>query len=457
MVIDKTACFPPGFVWGAATAAYQIEGGVDERGESVWDMMCRRPGAIKGGHSGEIACDHHHRFRGDVALMREIGLQAYRFSISWPRVLPGGTGKINTKGLDFYERLVDELLAAGIQPWATLFHWDFPLELYYRGGWLNRDSASWFADFSRIACERLSDRVAHWITLNEPFVFVSLGHSSGIHAPGDRLPRREVLRVAHHVLRAHGGAVQALRASAKRPLRIGMAAVGSVCVPDSDTPADIEAARWRMFGFNEWTPWKHSWWMDPALLGRYPDDALRFLGDDAPPIEAGDMEFIAQPVDFFGVNIYQGERVRASPGGGVECIPSCIGHPETAIRWPVVPESLRWGPRFLHERYKLPVVITENGLSNQDSVSRDGLVHDPQRIDYLCRYLIELSKAIDDGAEVEGYFHWSLMDNFEWAEGFRERFGMIHVDYATQERRLKDSAAFYRQVIESNGGVLFPE
>lgn len=450
--------FPERFVWGAAAASYQIEGAVrtDGRGDCVWNLMCRRPGAIKGGHTGAVACDHYHRFRDDIALMREVGLQAYRFSISWPRVLPDGTGAVNAKGVDFYDALVDELLAAGIQPWVTLFHWDFPLELYHRGGWMNRDSAQWFADFARVVAERLSDRVGHWFTLNEPFVFVSLGHSSGIHAPGDRLPRREVARVAHNALRAHGLAVQTLRATATGPLKIGMAAVGATCVPERDKAEDIDAARRKMFGFTEWSLWKHSWWNDPVFFGHYPEEALRMLGDDAPRIEARDMEDIAQPLDFFGANIYHGTRVRASRGGEAETVPPPPGHPETAIRWPVVPEALRWGPRFLHERYKVPVVITENGLSNQDSVSLDGMVHDPQRIDYMRRHLIELSNAVDDGAEVAGYFHWSLMDNFEWAEGYRERFGLIHVDYKSQQRQLKDSAHFYRRVIETNGVNLAP-
>ncbi len=442
-------------MWGAAAAAYQIEGTAGERGECVWDMMCRRRDAIKGNHSGDQACDHYHRFREDVALMKEIGLQAYRFSISWPRVLPEGTGKINAQGLDFYDALVDELLGAGIEPWATLFHWDFPLELYHRGGWLNRDSASWFADFSHIVADRLSDRVSHWFTLNEPFVFVSLGHSTGVHAPGECLPRREVARVAHNALRAHGAALQALRATAKSAPSIGMASVGSVCVPDSDLAQDIEAARREMFGFREWTLWKHSWWNDAVFFGHYPEEAVRMLGDDAPRIEPGDMELISQPVDFFGVNIYQGERVRFSEGGCVEPVPHAVGHPQTAIRWAVVPEALRWGPLFLHERYKVPVVIAENGLSNQDIVSLDGQVHDPQRIDFMRRHLLELSKAISDGAEVAGYFHWSLMDNFEWAEGYRERFGLVHVDYKTLERLPKESARFYRRVIETNGAEVF--
>lgn len=449
--------FPEGFIWGASTAAYQIEGAASEdgKGPSVWDMMCRRPGAIWNGQSGEVACDHYHRYREDVALWKEIGLRAYRFSISWPRVIPAGTGPVNEKGLAFYDRLVDELLAAGIEPFVTLFHWDYPLELYYRGGWLNPESPDWFAEYTRTVVERLSDRVKHWMTLNEPQCFVGLGHRDGVHAPGDKLPFREVLRIAHHALLAHGKAVEAIRAYAKAPARVGYAPVGVVKIPASEAPEDIEAARKAMFSITEpHNYWVNTWWMDPVILGRYPEDGLQAFARDLPEFDEADLETMCQPLDFFGVNIYRGEVVRAGAEGAPEPVGLPVGYPMTHFYWPVTPEALRWGPRFFFERYRLPIVITENGMANADWIALDGQVHDPQRIDYTTRYLRELAKAMADGVEVRGYFHWSIMDNFEWAEGYRQRFGLIYVDYPTQQRILKDSAHWYREVIATNGASL---
>ena len=451
--------FPGGFVWGSATASYQIEGAADEdgKGPSVWDMMCRKGGTIWNGQSGAVACDHYHRYKEDVAHWKEIGLKGYRLSISWPRVIPAGVGAVNPKGLDFYDKLIDELLAANISPYLTLFHWDYPLELYYRGGWLNPDSPDWFADYTRVVVERLSDRVTHWMTLNEPQCFVGLGHRDGVHAPGDKLAFREILRMAHHVLLAHGKAVQTIRAHAKSEVKVGYAPVGTVKVPATEDPKDIEAARRSMFSITEPKGyWNNTWWMDPVILGRYPEDGLQAYAPDLPEMGEGDLETMCQPLDFFGVNIYQGQTVRAGPDGNAEPVDLPTGYAMTAFRWPVTPEALRWGPRFFHERYKLPIVITENGLANLDWVALDGKVHDPQRIDFTRRYLLQLEKAIEDGADVRGYFHWSIMDNFEWAEGYRQRFGLIHVDYDSQKRTLKDSAYWYKEVIASNGANLKP-
>ena len=449
--------FPQGFLWGAATASYQVEGAASEagKGPSVWDMMCRKEGAIWNGQSGEVACDHYHRHREDVALWKDIGLRAYRFSISWPRVIPAGTGPVNEKGLAFYDCLVDQLLAAGIEPFVTLFHWDYPLELYYRGGWLNPASADWFAEYARAVVERLSDRVTHWMTLNEPQCFVGLGHRDGVHAPGDKLAFREVLRIAHHVLLAHGKAVQAIRAHSKGPAQVGYAPVGVVRMPASEAPEDVEAARRATFSITEPRDyWVNTWWMDPVILGRYPEDGLRAFAQDLPQFPDADLETICQPLDFFGVNIYRGEVVRAGSEGAPEPVGLPLGYPMTHFRWQVTPEALRWGPRFFFERYHLPIVVTENGMANADWVALDGRVHDPQRIDFTRRYLLELEKALADGVEVRGYFHWSIMDNFEWAEGYRQRFGLIYVDYPTQERILKDSAYWYREVIATDGASL---
>lgn len=448
--------FPSGFVWGAASSSYQVEGGATAhgRGASVWDTFCRVPGAVHGGQTGDVSCDHYSQSRSDVGLMKSIGLRAYRFSIAWSRVMPEGTGAINQAGLAFYDRLVDDLLAAGIDPWVTLFHWDFPYALHLRGGWMNRDSADWFAEYAAIVTDRLSDRVKNWMTINEPQIYIGLGHKDGTHAPGLKLSNRDWLLAGHHTLLAHGKGVKAIRAHARGPVQVGWAVCGRVDLPATESEKDIAAARARFFSVHEKNAWNNSWWADPVFLGAYPEDGVALFGADAPTPKAGDMELISQPLDFYGVNIYSGERYRMSREGVPEHVPHAVGFPVTALRWPIVPESLYWGPRFLHERYKVPIVITENGLSCMDWVHSDGKVHDPQRIDYTGGYLRELARASRDGTNVLGYFHWSIMDNFEWAEGYKDRFGLIHVDYSTQKRTLKDSAYWYRGVIESNGRSL---
>lgn len=447
--------FPDQFRWGAAAASYQIEGAVadDGKGPSVWDGFCRRPGAIWHGHTGDVACDHYHRYEGDVELMRSIGLQAYRLSVCWPRVLPAGIGALNRRGLDFYDRLVDRLLAAGIEPWVTLFHWDFPQALYERGGWLNRDAAEWFAEYATVVVQRLSDRVRNWLTLNEPQVFIGMGHRDGTHAPGVRLTRGELLLATHHALLAHGRGVQAVRAASRQPCAVGYAPVGQVMIPDSESLPDLELARRLMFSMQEPSLWCNTWWMDPVFRGQYPADGWALFGRDVPAVRPGDLELIAQPLDFFGVNSYMGylASTRQRAEGADDGWPA--GHPRTAFDWPVTPEILYFGPRFFHERYQLPIVITENGVSGRDWVALDGAVHDPHRIDYVARHLRQLHRAVQEGVPVRGYFYWSILDNFEWAAGYKERFGLIHVDYRTQERRLKDSAVWYRRVIETHGAA----
>ena len=449
--------FPKDFTWGVASAAYQIEGAPveDGKGPSVWDMFSRKPGAIWRNQTGDVACDHYHRFREDVALMKELGIRAYRFSISWPRVLPDGVGTVNEKGLGFYDQLVDTLLAAGIEPWVTLFHWDYPLALYHRGGWLNRDSVNWFADYAGVITARLSDRVTHWMTLNEPQCFIWLGHQTGYHAPGDRLRMDEVLLAAHHILLAHGHAVQRIRVGAKAKPMIGFAPVGVTHIPATDSPADIAAARQAMFSVSRPDLFNNTWWLDPIFRGQYPADGLALYGAAVPKIRNGDMSTIAQPLDFFGANIYHGTVSRAGPNGAPEDVPLPLGYPKTTQDfWPVTPAALYWGPRFFHERYGLPVVVTENGHQNADVVSLDGKVHDPQRIDFLHRYLRELKRASADGVPVKGYFQWCFTDNFEWAMGDAIRVGIVFTDYPTQRRIPKDSAEWYRSVIRSNGDCL---
>jgi beta-glucosidase len=452
-MVLMTSEFPGSFVWGAATAAYQVEGGaaLGGRGPSIWDMLCEKPGAIYGGHDGSVASDHYGRWQQDVALFRKLGIGGYRFSISWPRVLPSGVGQPNPEGLGFYDRLVDALLAAGITPYVTLFHWDLPLDLYHRGGWLNREVADWFADYATLLVRTLGDRVRHWITLNEPQVFIGHGHFDGRHAPGLSMSMGEMLRCGHHALLAHGRAVSAIRAESRADVKVGFAPMGFPRLPASESAADVAAARELMFAVPQATHWNLTWWTDPVILGRYPEDGLRTFGKSAPRATPADLDVISAPTDFLGLNIYQGTVVRADADGKPEIVKTPQGFPLTAFNWPVTPDALYWGTRFAHERYAKPILITENGLSCRDWPSLDGRVHDAQRVDFLTRHVRQLHRAVHEGVPVEGYFHWSALDNFEWADGYKERFGLIYVDYATGERIPKDSFHWYSKIIASRG------
>lgn len=450
--------FSDHFIWGAAAASFQIEGATrsDGRGASVWDQFCAEPGRVRYGHTGELACDHYRRYPEDVALMAKLGLQAYRMSVAWPRVMPDGTGKVNPAGLAFYDRLVDCLLEQGVDPWITLFHWDYPLALYHRGGWLNPDAAHWFADYTRVVVAALSDRVSHWMTLNEPQCFIGLGHQFGEHAPGVRLGLHDCLLAAHNSLLAHGLSVQAIRSESRRPVQVGAAPVGIIKYPaNPDSAADISAARRATFAVTKADLWNNSWWADPMLHGQYPEEGMALFGAAMPSVRAADMATICQPLDFYGVNIYHGEAVRAADNpAGFEIVPPGAGRAATAMDWDVAPASLYWGPRFLFERYGLPLVITENGMANQDWIQSDGAVHDPQRIDFMRRYLRELRRVVSDGVPVQGYFYWSILDNFEWALGYDRRFGLVYVDYASGRRIPKDSAWWYSDLIRTNGACL---
>lgn len=437
--------FPNDFLWGAATSAYQIEGSPDAEGKgvSIWDTFAHQPGVIANGDHGDVACDHYRRFREDVAQMKAMGLRAYRFSISWPRVLPEGTGRVNEAGLQFYSDLVDELLAAGITPMVTLFHWDYPEALMSRGGWLNRESADWFAEYTRVVVDRLSDRVQWWMTLNEPQCFAQCGHEIALQAPGMRLPRRYVFQVAHHLLLAHGRAVEVIRQYAKLPPRIGFAPALSYTLPDSDRPEDVEAARQRMFSCRrEDGIWSTPWWTEPIFNGRYPEEGLTAFRDWLPEVREGDLALIGQKLDFFGFNYYHARKLSGFR------VP---GAPETSNDWPIEPEGIRYLAKFLYERYHLPLLVTENGMASLDWVSLDGRVHDAQRIDFVTRHLLSLHQAMGEGVPVLGYMYWSLMDNFEWNSGYNKRFGLIYVDYVTQKRVWKDSAYWYRDTIAQNG------
>ena len=443
------------FVWGAATSAYQIEGAALEggKGKHIWDVYTENPGRVFDNHTGKVACDHYHRFREDVKLMKSIGLKAYRFSIDWSRVIPEGFGKVNEEGIVFYNQLIDTLLENEIEPYITLYHWELPYEIYKRGGWMNPQIVEWFGAYAKLVAERFSDRVTNYFTLTEPQCIVGLGFLTGEHAPGLKVPLQDTFEMAHNAMKAHGRAVQMLRQYGKQPLCVGYAPTCSMCYPETEKTEDIEAASQMLFSMQEddqnWT-WNVAWWSDPVLLGHYPEEGLKRYEKYLPKITEEDMKLIAEPIDVYGQNIYNGRCIRMGKDGKPEEVKRYEGFPRTAIGWPVTPECLYWGPKFLNERYGKPVYITENGISCHDVVSLDGKVHDPNRIDFLARYLHELKRAADE-IDLRGYFQWSLMDNFEWSKGYSERFGLIYVDYQTQERIVKDSGYWYRDMIQNNG------
>jgi len=444
--------FAKDFIWGVATASYQIEGAAyeDGKGLSIWDEFCKQPNRVFDAHNGDIACDHYHLFKEDVKLMAELGIKAYRFSISWSRVIPNGTGEINMKGIDFYSQLVDELLKYNIIPFITLYHWDMPYALYQRGGWLNPECKSWFKEYTGVVSKFLGDRVKHFITFNEPQCFIGISYIDTILAPGIKVSQKDALQMAHNIMVAHGLSVRTLRESIE-DVQVGYAPTGKYYHPLTGSEADIAAAKMATFSVTRDWGFSVSWWSDPVLTGKYPDNAYELFGDDMPEIEDGDLEIMSTPLDFYGQNIYHSSLVKSDGKDGFEFVRRPVGYPKTAYSWPVTPESLNYIPRFLYERYKKPVIITENGLSCHDWPSLDGKVHDVQRVDFLHRYLLELKKSIEGGTDVRGYFQWSFMDNFEWAQGYNERFGMVYVDYETQRRIPKESAYWYKEVIETNG------
>ncbi len=446
------------FIWGTATASYQIEGASNEggRGRSIWDDFSHTPGKIFQDHNGDIACDHYHRVEEDVKLMHDLGIRNYRFSVAWSRIFPDGTGRMEHRGFAFYDRLVNELLKWNIRPFMTLFHWDYPSALQAKGAWENPDSTKWFCDYVDAVTRHFGDRVKDYITFNEPQCFIGLGYGIGAHAPGLKLYDASLVPMSHHVLLSHGRAVQIIRANVP-DARVSYAPCGNAAIPASNSAEDIAAARRRYFnaGSGDWT-WSTSWWSDPALLGRYPEDGLRRLERFLPRGWEKNLQEICQPLDYYCQNIYNGDIIRAADNAeGWETVLPHRGHPKTAIQWSVQPDALYWGPYFLYERYHTPIVISENGMSCHDAISLDGKVHDPNRQDYMNRYLLALRRAADDGVDIRGYFAWSLMDNYEWANGYSDRFGLVYVDYEDNCRRIpKDSAAWYRTVMESNGASL---
>ena len=448
MVAEEAAGFPDGFLFGAATAAYQIEGSplADGAGPSGWHRFAHTPGLVANGDTGDVACDHYRRYREDFLLMMELGLDAYRFSIAWGRVLPEGTGRVNQQGLDFYRRLLDALGEAGIAAMATLFHWDLPAALDDRGGWLNRDSASWFAEYASVVFRALDDRVALWVTLNEPAVVTHCGYLYGIHAPGHR-NLFEAPIAAHNLLRAHAEAVRAYRAEGRKP--IGLVVSLEPKYPSTPEPADVAAAA-RDDAFT------NRWFLDPVFLGRYPEELRDVFGEAWPEVSGGDLELLRTPVDFIGVNYYTRGVVRDDAAAlplRVARVRQEAAH--TEMGWAAYPRGLFDILMAVRERYgDVPLYVTENGAAFADPPpSQDG-VRDPRRVDYLSEHLRAVRQAMAGGVDVRGYFAWSLLDNFEWHLGYTKRFGLVHVDYATQRRTPKASARFYAEVIRSRGASL---
>lgn len=431
--------FPHQFLWGAATASYQIEGAWNEdgKGESIWDRFSHTPGRVHNGETGDIACDHYHRYREDIALMRQIGLKAYRFSVSWPRVLPEGYGKVNPPGLDFYDRLVDALCAANIEPFLTVHHWDYPQALYDKGGWLKRENLPYFADYAVLMVKRLGDRVRYWATLNEPSVIAICGYLNGEHAPGLKDPAK-AYQVAHHLMVAHGLAVEAMRAC-RSDLQVGIVLNewGAEAVDDSPAALANAERAWRT---------GETLYLHPLFQGHYHPDLLEAIGKQTPKILAGDLALISQKLDFLGLNFYSRNLFDAQ--GHIDPVP---GSEYTEMGWEVCAPALRRLLVRMNSEYHLPpIYITENGAAFADVLTPEGRVPDERRLEYLRQHFIQTRLAMQDGVDVRGYFVWSLMDNFEWAHGYSKRFGLIYVDYATQQRYLKDSARWYAQVIATN-------
>ncbi|MDF3000799.1 MAG: bglA3 [Bacillota bacterium] len=466
--------FSPDFLWGAGSAAYQIEGAwkKDNKGPSIWDEFCHTPGHIRGDETGDIAADAYQRFEADLAVMKEIGLKSYRFSISWPRIFPDGKGSMNKKGLAYYDRVVDGLLDAGITPFITLYHWDLPLALERSGGWRCRDTADAFIRYAEEIARHFDGRVKHYITLNEPQCFIGLGYVSALHAPGRMLSQQAAVQCVHHALLAHGGAISAMRSVSSSPLQIGLASTGKICFPEVRNAearnekalspqrhnASVDwlghtaekAAYDATFRLDEDWTFSHTWLLDAAVAGIYPDDmaAFRVLNET---ISDADRRTISEPMDLIGLNVYNGIPVDKK-GNRIKKAP---GFPRTALKWPITPACMYYGPKFLYKRYGLPIIITENGQSCNDRIFLDGSVHDADRVDFLTRYLIKLQEAAAEGIPLQGYFHWSLTDNFEWHSGYDERFGLTYIDYDTQRRIIKDSGYWYRDLIRRNGDLDF--
>lgn len=429
--------FPEKFLWGAASASAQVEGGYHEDGrtDSIWDAAGKK---VKNSETPHVACDHYHKYKEDVAIMKEMGLKSYRFSVSWSRVIPE-KGKVNQKGLQFYKNLVAELKNADIEPICTIFHWDMPMWIMNEGGWTAKNVVPYFEEYTRVVVEALSGQVQYWVTINEPQMFIGMGYITGQHAPF----KHSVLainKLSRNALLAHARAVKSIRENAVLKPQVGLAMAAGCYIPNSESAEDLEKARGYTFTDKQVMFGNH-WWMDPIVLGTAPDRLKKTLSTK-------DLEEIHQPIDFIGINVYQPTNYQ---GLFEEHKTMKPGHPTTAIGWIMEGDALYWTTRFYYERYHLPIMVTENGMANTDFVMRDGKVHDPQRIDFIHNYLKGLKRAVDENLPVLGYQYWSIMDNFEWAEGYGPRFGLVYVDYETLERTIKDSGYDYAEIIRTNG------
>lgn len=442
------------FLWGAASAAHQIEGAYleDGKGMGIWDTFEQETGYIIRNENGNVACDHYHRYREDVAIMKELGLKSYRFSVSWPRVMPEGYGTVNEKGLQFYIDLVNELTEAGIEPMVTLFHWNLPTAIYELGGWENPQVVDWFEQYTDVVTTALGKKVKYWMTFNEPQLFIGAGLNAGVFAPFEKKSTEALMRISKNVYLAHGKAVRIIRKNCQNSI-VGMASTGEIVIPRDMNAESIERARKLSFSMKkESFTSSITWWSDPVFFGKIPEDAQAIFGECLPVLTEEEWEIVTEPLDFYGFNIYQGlEDLDSTEEYGPYAYP---GSPKTSMDWNVTPEVLYWSCRFLYERYGKPIMITENGMSSFDWVSLDGKVHDPNRIDFLHRYLRSIKDAVSEGIPVLGYQYWSIMDNFEWINGYDKRFGLVYVDYRTQKRTIKDSACWYRDVIATNGEIL---
>ncbi len=459
------ATFPAGFHWGAATSAMQVEGSpyADGGGRSIWGVFEAKPGAIKDKSTNWVADDEYNRFSEDIGHMRDIGLNSYRFSFGWPRIMPQGKGQPNEKALAYYDKLINGLLAANITPFPTVFHFDYPEALQQQGGWLNPDSSHWLADYAHLLATRYSDRVTNWLTINEPNIHWGFGSEVGMMPPNLKLQEPDLALGCHNILLGHGRSVQAIRAAAKKPVKVGLPFAGVFSLPASASAQDVAAARTASFSVEKrplipnlpaMILMNTAWWLDPIYLGHYPAEGFKLFPSAEKLATPADMRIIHQPVDYCAVNLYFAPTVKAGADGKPETVPDPPNTPRSHYGWAITPDLLYWAPKFLAERYHKPILITENGISLDDSPTPDGKVHDPKRIAFLNSYLGAYKRAHQEGIPLAGYFHWSLLDNWEFMNGYLERFGLIYVDRNTQQRIVKDSAFHYREIIQTNGANL---
>ena len=444
---NKEIKFPNGFKWGTATASAQIEGASKEGGKGLtnWDVIPLVGGTYQE-QTPDQGCDHYYKFKEDIKLMAELGINVYRFSISWARIIPEGVGEVSEEGLKFYEDLIDELLKYGIEPYVTLFHWDYPMTLQNKGGWLNPDSPTWFLEYIKVVLNRFSKKVKNWMTINEPANAVTIG---GVSFRAN-YSTKENLEIIHNMLKAHGLAAQYIHECGGL---VGYAPCSSCYAPlDENNEEDIKAAKQAMFAHQKDNVWNLALWVDPIVFGKYPKEYYEIYSEfERPNITEEDMKLISTPIDFLGMNIYTGDRVKRVGTDGYEIVRHEVGNPQTSMEWEVYPRIIYWVPKFIYERYQLPFYITENGCAVTDIVSEDKKVHDGPRVEYLKQYLKQFALAIEEGVDARGYFLWSFMDNFEWFKGYSKRFGIVYVNYQTKERIKKDSFEFYKETISKNG------